>query len=94
MSARRRAAEGVQSTTLDRIKPGERARTVRVCASSGPVSRRLVDMRATRGVIVEVRRVAPLGDPIEVTVKGYHLSLRKEDAGGISAEPVEVSAGE
>ena len=94
MAARGGAAPGVHSTTLDRIKPGEKARIVRVRASSGPINRRLVDMGATRGAIVEVRRVAPLGDPIEVTVKGYHLSLRKEEARGVSVEPVEVSAGE
>ncbi len=50
------------------------------------VSRRLVDMGVVRGTTVEVIKVAPLGDPIEVKLKGYNLSLRKEEAAGINVE--------
>ena len=52
----------------------------------GPVKRRLMDMGITKGVDVFVRKVAPLGDPIEVTVRGYELSLRKADAEMIAVE--------
>jgi len=77
----------MDALTLDRMKPGQRAKILKVRAASGATNRRLVDMGVTRGTIVEVERVAPLGDPMEVKVKGYHLSLRKEEARGISVEP-------
>ncbi len=54
--------------------------TVTKLTGSGPVKRRIMDMGITKGVDVTVRKVAPLGDPIEVTVRGYELSLRKADA--------------
>lgn len=52
----------------------------------GPVKRRIMDMGITKGVPVFVRKVAPLGDPVEITVRGYELSIRKEDAGMICVE--------
>ena len=52
----------------------------------GPVKRRIMDMGITKGVDIYVRKVAPLGDPIEVTVRGYELSLRKDDAKMIVVE--------
>ena len=60
--------------------------TVRVVKlhGEGAVKRRIMDMGITKGVEVTVRKVAPLGDPIEVTVRGYELSLRKADAEGIT----------
>ncbi|MDR1292046.1 MAG: ferrous iron transport protein A [Clostridiales Family XIII bacterium] len=66
-------------TTLRTIKPGE---TVRVAGinGKGAIKRRVMDMGITKGVDVFVRKVAPLGDPVEVTVRGYELSLRKADA--------------
>ncbi|MCI5937227.1 MAG: ferrous iron transport protein A [Eubacterium sp.] len=54
--------------------------TVQKLTGSGPVKRRIMDMGITKGVEIYVRKVAPLGDPVEVTVRGYELSLRKEDA--------------
>lgn len=60
--------------------------TVKRLNGSGPVKRRIMDMGITRGVSVYVRKVAPLGDPIEVTVRGYELSLRKADAEMIEVE--------
>lgn len=60
--------------------------TVRRIAGEGAVRRRMMDMGLTRGVSVFVRKVAPLGDPIEVTVRGYELSLRKADAENILVE--------
>ena len=74
-------------TTLKDIKIGEKC-TVRRLHGEGPVKRRIMDMGITRGVEIYVRKVAPLGDPIEITVRGYELSLRKEDAGSIEVEPV------
>lgn len=60
--------------------------TVKKLNGSGPVKRRIMDMGITRGVSVYVRKVAPLGDPIEITVRGYELSLRKADAEMIEIE--------
>jgi ferrous iron transport protein A len=59
---------------------------VKKISGEGPVKRRIMDMGITRGVSVFVRKVAPLGDPVEVTVRGYELSLRKADAEMIEVE--------
>ena len=63
-------------------------RTVRVkkLTGDGPVKRRIMDMGITKGVEINIRKVAPLGDPIEVTVRGYELSVRKADAAMIEVE--------
>jgi Fe2+ transport system protein FeoA len=66
-------------TTLDALKPGGRGRIAAITGSDG-ISRRLLDMGATRGTLIEVERVAPLGDPIEVRIRGYHLTLRRGEA--------------
>jgi ferrous iron transport protein A len=71
--------------TLDRLRPGQKGKIVRV-GSAGAVKRRIVDMGVVRGTPVEVIKVAPLGDPIEVKVKGYNLTLRKEEAAAISVD--------
>lgn len=62
--------------------------TVRVkkLTGDGPVKRRIMDMGITKGVGINIRKVAPLGDPIEVTVRGYELSVRKADAAMIEIE--------
>jgi ferrous iron transport protein A len=75
-------------TTLRTIKPGE---TVRVAGinGKGAIKRRIMDMGITKGVDIFVRKVAPLGDPIEVTVRGYELSLRKADADIVEVTSVE-----
>lgn len=65
--------------TLKDVKVGETA-TVKKLTGKGPVKRRIMDMGITKGVSIYVRKVAPLGDPVEVTVRGYELSLRKADA--------------
>lgn len=67
------------SRTLKQVKCGETV-TVEKLQGDGPVKRRLMDMGLTRGVTVYVRKLAPLGDPVEITVRGYELSLRKADA--------------
>lgn len=65
--------------TLRNATVGETV-TVQKIAGEGPVKRRIMDMGITKGVEIFVRKVAPLGDPVEVTVRGYELSLRKADA--------------
>ncbi|MDD7403546.1 MAG: ferrous iron transport protein A [Butyribacter sp.] len=71
--------------TLNEISCGETV-TVTKLTGTGPVKRRIMDMGITKGVSVYVRKVAPLGDPVEVTVRGYELTLRKMDAKMIEVE--------
>jgi DtxR family Mn-dependent transcriptional regulator len=68
--------------TLAGLKPKQKGVVVRI-ERRGPISKRLADMGVGRGTLVEVKRVAPLGDPIDVKMKGYHLSLRKDEATSI-----------
>ena len=70
---------------LKETSVGETVKVVKL-NGSGPVKRRIMDMGITKGVDVFVRKVAPLGDPVEVTVRGYELSLRKADAEMIEVE--------
>lgn len=65
--------------TLKEVVVGQTVKVAKL-NGEGPVKRRIMDMGITKGVEVYVRKVAPLGDPIEVTVRGYELSLRKADA--------------
>lgn len=65
--------------TLKQAKIGQTVTVVKL-HGEGPVKRRIMDMGITKGVQIYVRKVAPLGDPVEVTVRGYELSLRKADA--------------
>lgn len=71
--------------TLKNAKVGETVK-VKKLHGEGAVKRRIMDMGITKGVEVYIRKVAPLGDPIEVTVRGYELSLRKADADMIEIE--------
>ncbi len=71
--------------TLQEVKIGDTA-SVRKLHGDGAVRRRIMDMGITKGVDVYVRKVAPLGDPIEVNVRGYELSIRKADAAMIEVE--------
>ena len=71
--------------TLKEAKVGDSVKVVKL-HGEGAVKRRIMDMGLTKGVEVYVRKVAPLGDPIEVTVRGYELSLRKADAEQIEVE--------
>ena len=65
--------------TLKEVKPGTTVKVVKI-SGEGAIKRRIMDMGLTKGVEVFVRKVAPLGDPVEVTVRGYELSVRKADA--------------
>ena len=71
--------------TLREAKVGDTVRVVKL-HGEGAVKRRIMDMGLTKGVEVHIRKVAPLGDPIEVTVRGYELSIRKADAEMIETE--------
>ena len=71
--------------TLRDAKVGDMVRVVKL-HGEGAVKRRIMDMGLTKGVEVHIRKVAPLGDPIEVTVRGYELSIRKADAQMIEIE--------
>lgn len=70
--------------TLKQAKVGETVKVVKLTGSA--VKRRIMDMGITKGVEIFIRKVAPLGDPVEVTVRGYELSLRKDDASMIEVE--------
>ena len=71
--------------TLRQVKVGETVKVVKL-HGEGAVKRRITDMGLTKGTEVHIRKVAPLGDPVEVTVRGYELSLRKADAEMIEIE--------
>ena len=71
--------------TLKEVAVGQTV-TVKKLTGTGPVKRRIMDMGITKGVEIYVRKVAPLGDPVEVTVRGYELSLRRADAEMIEVE--------
>lgn len=71
--------------TLKQAKIGDTVRVVKL-HGEGAVKRRIMDMGVTKGVEVHIRKVAPLGDPIEITVRGYELSIRKADAEMIEIE--------
>lgn len=72
-------AESVTGRTLNQTKVGRSVRVTRV-NGTGPLRQRILDMGLTRGAEVEVKRMAPLGDPLEIRVRGYMLSLRKAEA--------------
>ena len=71
--------------TLKQVKVGQTVKVVKL-HGEGAVKRRIMDMGITKGVEIYVRKVAPLGDPVEVTVRGYELSLRKNDAEMVEVE--------
>lgn len=71
--------------TLKEVKVGESVTVVRL-HGEGPVKRRIMDMGITKGVEIFVRKVAPLGDPMELNVRGYELSIRKADAETIEVQ--------
>lgn len=74
-------------TNLTMLKPGEKG-LIRSIRSVGSLKRRLMDMGIIFGEVIKVEKIAPLGDPIEVTIKDYNLSLRKKEAEGITIEVV------
>ena len=71
--------------TLNEVQVGQTVKVVKL-HGQGPVKRRIMDMGLTKGTEVFVRKVAPLGDPIELNIRGYELSIRKDDAANIEVE--------
>lgn len=80
-----------QSISLSDLEPGQEATVMQVKAL-GPIRRRLLEMGFIRGARLKVEKLAPLGDPMQLLIKGYHLSLRREEGACILVAPVE-SAG-
>ncbi len=74
-----------ESRRLSDLRPGDEAQVVQVLAQ-GPVRRRLLEMGFIRGAHLRVEKLAPLGDPMELVIKGYHLSLRREEGDCILVE--------
>ncbi len=72
-------ANASPQTPLDELRPGEKG-VIAKLTGTGSLKTRLLEMGATAGTVVEVERVAPLGDPLEIKLKGYHLTLRREEA--------------
>jgi len=77
--------------TLKEAKPGVTVRVGKI-RGEGPIKRRIMEMGITKGVEIHVRKLAPLGDPMEITVRGYELSLRKADAELIEVVMAEMYA--
>ena len=77
--------EDILSKTLKELKPGDKGVIIKIMGE-GAIKRRLMDMGVTRGAEVMVRKVAPLGDPIEVNIRGYELTFRKSEAENIFVE--------
>ena len=75
-----------ENVRLNNLLPGDGGTVLRV-TGEGPVRRRLFDMGITPGAKVLLRKVAPLGDPIEITIRGYELSLRKAEAEAVEIKP-------
>ncbi|MBQ3015293.1 MAG: ferrous iron transport protein A [Clostridia bacterium] len=71
--------------TLRDVKVGKTVKVIKLCGE-GPLKRRIMDMGITKGVEIYVRKLAPLGDPIEIRVRGYELTLRKADAEMVEVE--------
>jgi ferrous iron transport protein A len=78
----------MSETTLDTLKPGSIAKVVHI-KGRGPTRRRILEMGMVPGVEVTIVRMAPLGDPVEFTIKGYNLSLRKSEASLIVVQSLE-----
>jgi DtxR family Mn-dependent transcriptional regulator len=76
---------GKRMKDLSELKVGEKCKVARVIAEAG-IKRRLLDMGIVPGVEIQIQKVAPLGDPVDVLVKGYHLSLRREEAKAVAVE--------
>lgn len=77
-----------ETKNISALKPGEAGRVIRI-GSSGALRRRIIDMGITPGAVVIMRKAAPLGDPLEINVRGYELSIRKSEAREILIERLE-----
>jgi DtxR family Mn-dependent transcriptional regulator len=91
LEVRQKDEPGSARTLLSLLKIGQRAKLVRI-GGKGELHKRLIDMGLAPGAVLGVERVAPFGDPIEIKLRGYHLSLRKEEAALITVEALEPGA--
>ena len=82
---RQESVDGGTAVALLEMKPGQKAKIVKI-KGRGSTNKRIIDMGVEPGTMIEVERMAPLGDPVDVKVKGYHLSLRRDEATGITVE--------
>ena len=82
---RQESVDGGTTVALLEMQPGQKAKIVKI-EGRGSTNKRIVDMGVEPGTMIEVERVAPLGDPVDVKVKGYHLSLRRDEATDITVE--------
>jgi Fe2+ transport system protein FeoA len=82
-----RGGKSMSMKNLSELKKGDRGRVIKI-SGGGSVHRRLMDMGLNTGSEVEMQGVAPLGDPLEIRVKGYNLTLRKDEASGITVEVI------
>jgi len=79
--------EGKMELSLKDLAPGEKGEII-AFKSGGPIRKRLLDMGIIRGETIEMEKVAPLGDPIQVKIKGYHLTLRKNEAENVTVRRI------
>ena len=86
-AATQAATQATTQATLKDINPGQRGKG-EFLAGAGAIRRRIMDMGVTKGTEVQVRKVAPLGDPMEVTVRGFELTLRSSEAALIAVAPL------
>ncbi|MCK9275850.1 MAG: DtxR family transcriptional regulator [Syntrophales bacterium] len=77
--------KAMKKSRLGDLGPGQKGKVLKI-SGPGKINKRIVEMGVTPGSVIEVERVAPMGDPVEIKVKGYHLSLRKDEAEGIEIE--------
>ena len=76
-----------ETTTLAAVQPGNKVQVVSI-SGQGELKKRITEMGITRGAVVEVERVAPLGDPLDIRIRGYRLSLRKEEASQVVVKTI------
>ncbi|MCU0104524.1 ferrous iron transport protein A [Acholeplasma vituli] len=77
-----------QKLRLDQLKPGQKGRVLTIDSATKEIKRRLLDMGVTPGVIVEIKRIAPLGDPFDIKIRDYDLCIRKADLAFIEVHPL------
>lgn len=78
----------LQKLSLDTLKTGQKGRVITIESTNKEIKRRLLDMGITPGVIVEVKRIAPLGDPYDIRVRDYDLCIRRSDLALIEVHPL------
>lgn len=78
----------LQTHSMEKLKLGQKGRVVKIESTSKEIKRRLLDMGITPGVIVEIKRIAPLGDPYDIKIRDYDLCIRKSDLALIEVHPL------